>query len=184
MTAPAPRRMTADEFIAWAMTRPETEHYELVTGEVVAMSPERLGHARTKNRVVRALEEAIGEARLPCEALPDGMAVRIDGTTVYEPDASVRCGPALDDDVTEIDDPLVVVEVISPSTGGRDRSAKLADYFRLPSVRHYLIVNIARRSVIHHRRAEADLIETRIVAGGELALDPPGLRLQTGSLFA
>jgi Uma2 family endonuclease len=41
MSATAPARMTADEFIAWAMEQPEGEHYELVAGEVVSMAPER-----------------------------------------------------------------------------------------------------------------------------------------------
>jgi hypothetical protein len=41
--------MTSDEFIAWAMEQPETEHYELIDGEVVAMVPERSAHALTRH---------------------------------------------------------------------------------------------------------------------------------------
>jgi hypothetical protein len=44
MRAAPPPQMTTDEFLAWAMARPEGERYELVAGEVVAMSPERAGH--------------------------------------------------------------------------------------------------------------------------------------------
>jgi Uma2 family endonuclease len=52
------------------------------------------------------------------------MAVRIDSFTVYEPGASIRCGPRLPDDATEFDDPVVVVEVLSPSTRHIDTRAR------------------------------------------------------------
>ena len=55
-------------------------------------------------------------------------------------------------DVVEVSDPVIVVEVISPSTHKVDTTQKLADYFRIPSVRHYLIVNTSRRAVVHHER--------------------------------
>ncbi len=51
MSEPSPARMTADEFIAWAMQQPEGQRYELVAGEVVGMAPERAGHARGKGRI-------------------------------------------------------------------------------------------------------------------------------------
>ena len=90
-------RMTADEFIDWLTTRSETDRYELVDGEPVAMAPERSGHALAKARVWRALDEAIKAAGLDCTTYPDGMAV-IDDWTVYEPDALVRCGTPLAED--------------------------------------------------------------------------------------
>jgi Uma2 family endonuclease len=175
MGASPQRRMTADEFIAWAMQQPEGKRYELAAGEVVAMAPERVAHGRTKLRFARRLADAIEEANLPCEVFGDGTAVRVDATTIYEPDALVRCGPPLDDDATELNDPLIVVEVVSPSSHKRDSGAKLADYFRLPSARHYLIVKTDTKTVIHHRRDDAGNIATHIFSDGVLWLDPPGL---------
>jgi hypothetical protein len=55
MTALARKRMIADDFIAWAMNRPDGEGWELVAGEPVAMAPERAAHARVKMAVVTAL---------------------------------------------------------------------------------------------------------------------------------
>ena len=81
-----PGRMTFDEFLAWAMAQPEGR-FELVDGKVVAMAPERVAHARLKSEVWLALRDAIKSAGLPCEALPDGMTVKIDEHTAYEPDA-------------------------------------------------------------------------------------------------
>jgi Uma2 family endonuclease len=179
----AKRLMNADEFLAWAVEQVGGRRYELVAGEVVAMSPERVGHARVKNLVWLSLRTALREGELQCEALGDGLSVRIDSSTVYEPDALVRCGERVDGEVVEIDDPVIVVEVVSPSSVAVDKGAKLEDYFRLPSVRHYLIVRTRKRTVIHHARAEGDRIETRIVRSGALHLDPPGLTVEVESFF-
>jgi Uma2 family endonuclease len=178
MSATLPRHMTGDEFITWAMEQPEGKRYELVAGEVVAMAPERVAHGRMKGRIYEGFASAIRAARLPCEAFPDGISVPIDETTIYEPDALVRCGPSLDDNATQVTDPLILVEVVSPSSRKRDTGSKLEDYFRLPSVRHYLIVKTENRAIIHHQRDEAGVITTRIIRDGALRLDPPGIDLK------
>ncbi len=178
------QRMTVDQFLSWAMAQPDGPRYELVDGEVVAMAPERAAHARRKAEVWLALRDGIKAARAPCEALPDGMTVKIDEHTAYEPDAIVHCGEALPDETVIVPTPLIVVEVLSPSTATRDTGAKLADYFRLPSLRHYLIVRTDRPTVIHHRRGDGDLIETRIVTSGALLLDPPGITLHLDRIYS
>jgi len=177
MADPVPKRMTVEEFIPWAMARPETERYELVAGEVVAMAPERSLHALTKGRVFRRLAEAVEAAKLPCTVYPDGMAVRVDDYTSYEPDAMVRCGDRLPHEAVVATDPLIIVEVLSPSTRAVDTGNKLTDYFRLPSVRHYLLVRPDKHVVIHHERDAAGVITTRIVQDGAVRLDPPGIEL-------
>ena len=177
MADPAPLRMNSAAFLAWARERPEGEHFELVAGVPVAMAPERSVHALTKFRIARHLAEAVEAAGLPCTVYPDGMMVEIEDGTVYEPDVMLRCGPALPDDALVVTDPMVLVEVRSPSTAARDAGAKLEDYFRLPSLRHYLIVKTENRAVIHHARDAAGVITTRIVRDGALRLDPPGVAL-------
>lgn len=177
MSDPARKLMTAEEFIAWAMARPEGEHYELVGGEVIAMAPERSAEGLTKSWIGYRLAAAIDAAGLSCDVYVDNMSVRIDAYTVYEPDVLVRCGVRLDPNATEVTDPVVVVEILSRSTQGRDRGAKLDDYFRLPSVVHHLIVKTENRTIIHHRREAEGMIGTRIIRDGAVTLDPPGIRL-------
>jgi Uma2 family endonuclease len=179
-----PGRMRVDQFLAWLDEGPEGTRYELVAGEVVAMAPERAAHARRKAEIWLALRESIRLSDLSCEALPDGMTVKIDEHTAYEPDAVVHCDEALADDAVIVPAPVIVVEVLSPTTRARDAGAKLADYFRLPSVRHYLLVQTERRTVIHHRRGDGGDIETRIVTAGTLKLDPPGLTLDLDRIYA
>ena len=183
MEQPKQTGFTADEFIAWALEQP-TGRFELVNGTVVAMSPERMNHGRAKSQAWLALRLAIAARGLVCEAHPDGATVRIDDRTVYEPDALVRCGPPLPGDAVETDDPVIVVEVVSPSSRGIDKGAKLAGYFSLPSVRHYLIVDTDQRVVIHHHRVEDGRIESRILREGPLTLDPPGLTIEVRDIYA
>jgi Uma2 family endonuclease len=174
-------RMSVDEFLAWAVGRPG--RYELFRGEVIAMSPETVGHLKAKGAVHVALSEGIRQRGLPCHALPDGATVRIDDTTAYEPDALVYCGEGLSLATIEIPNPVVIVEILLPSTRHLDVSLKLAGYFRLPSVRHYLIVDPMQPSVIHHSRGTGDAILTRIVTEGRIALDPPGLELDLADIY-
>ena len=182
-TRAEPLRFTADAFIAWAMDQPRGR-FELHHGQVVAMAPERVGHARAKARAVNALAARPAARRsCRCEALTDGVSVRIDDATVFEPDALVRCGPRTPDDVVEIADPVILVEVVSPSSRGIDSGVKLAGYFRLPSVRHYLVLDSAARTITHHRRDAAGEIATRILRDGALELDPPGIAIAVADLF-
>ncbi|MBV9079294.1 MAG: Uma2 family endonuclease [Methylobacteriaceae bacterium] len=173
--------MNVDEFLAWARDRPG--RYELVRGEVVAMSPQRVRHATAKFAAQSALDRALERAGLPCRMLPDGMTVRIDSETAYEPDALVYCGPPLGDDVVEVPKPIIVVEVLSPGTTLVDTGEKFSGYFSVASVRHYLVINPVTKVVVHHARGEGNLISSRFFVEGTLYLDPPGLDLPVTELF-
>jgi Uma2 family endonuclease len=111
------------------------------------------------------------------------MTVRVDDTTAYEPDALVYCGPKLAKTELEVPHPVVIVEVLSPSTRHIDLSLKLTGYFRLPSVAHYLIVNPTQPVVLHHARGDGDEIHTRVVTEGSIRLDPPGLELAVADIY-
>lgn len=182
MTALPQKRITVDEYLAWAPGQPG--RYELYHGIVHAMSPEGAGHAKVKFAVQTALAAGIRARGLPCHMMPDGMTVRIDKATAFEPDALVYCGQEVALSALEIPDPVILVEVLSPSTRRVDVSKKLSLYFRLPSVAHYLIVDVDQRAILHHARAAGDTILTRIVREGTIALVPPGLELAVADIFA
>ncbi|HKM64034.1 MAG TPA: Uma2 family endonuclease [Acidisphaera sp.] len=179
MSDPVRKRMTVDEFIAWAIEQPETEHYELLHGEVVAMAPERVGHALMKAEVYARLRQAIEHAGLDCEAIPDGPLVQVDEYTGYEPDAVVRCGTPIEVNSYKVPDPIIVVEVLSPSTQHIDTNTKLTDYFRIASLRHYLIVRLKPFAVTHYSRGDDGEVRVRLLpGGGTIAFDPPGFAIE------
>jgi len=182
MSNPARNEMDVDAFLLWADGR--QGRWELRDGRPVMMAPERAAHALTKFAAQSALNLAIQRAGLPCRMFPDGMTVRIAAPTAFEPDALVVCPPPADLNTLEIPNPVVVVEVLSPSTAADDHGIKLDGYFSLPSVAHYLILDADRRVMIHHRRAHAGAIETRVLREGKVILDPPGFDAQVAEFFA
>jgi Uma2 family endonuclease len=119
--------------------------------------------------------------------LPD-VSGRDDGSvaarTAFEPDALVVCPAPADLNTLEIPNPVIVVEVLSPSTAADDHGVKLDGYFSLGNVNHYLILDPDRRVMIHHRRAHAGAIETRVLREGKVTVDPPGFDAQVVAFFA
>jgi len=172
--------MSRAEYRLWAEGRPG--RFERINGQVVAMAPERVGHARIKGKVFMALTAAVQAAGLPCEVLVDGPTIEV-GESDYEPDVIVRCGTdVVSDDSMVVPDATVIVEVLSPTTRRTDVSQKLADYFQVPSAQHYLILFADRVQAIHHRRV-GDRIETRVLTEGDVMLDPPGITVPLTSFY-
>jgi Uma2 family endonuclease len=174
------RFYTREEYRLWCATQPKGR-FERVDGRIVAMSPERIGHARTKVRVWQELDRATRAVGVVCEVLPDGVTVET-GESDYQPDALVNCGPPMDADAIAASNPMIVVEVLSPGTASTDAGGKLAAYFEVASVVHYLIVHPVRRSIIHHRRTFGG-IDTQIVISGDIVMDPPGITITVEEIY-
>ncbi len=136
--------MTADEFLAWSGSLlPEEGKFELWYGEVVLRHgpggfEERARHWNTKGAMYRALCDAIDRAGLPCFVAVDGPMVRLSAGKMARPDVLVHCGADVDPDAQEVPNPVILVEVLSPSTRTRDHGVKRQDYLSLPSLHHYL----------------------------------------------
>jgi Uma2 family endonuclease len=111
------------------------------------------------------------------------LTIRIDDHTAYEPDALVYCGERLPRGSLTAPNPIVIVEVLSPTTAHTDTSAKLIGYFSLPSVMHYLIIDPDKRAVAHHSRTSGARTTAHVATDGLLHLDPPGIALKVADLF-
>lgn len=182
MVALPKARMSANEYLRWSATQ-DGGRFELVGGEVIAMSPETLRHVRLKNEIWLVLRNALASAGSSCSAFGDGVGIQIDDKTVREPDVSVQCAP-FEQDSLLLDQPVVVVEVVSLSSVRSDTGAKVADYFRVPSICHYLIVDPYSSNVIHHARVSgSETIGTRILTAGPIELVPPGVTVQVEELL-
>src|SRR5262245_6386295 len=109
------KAMTVQEYLDWASAQSEPPRTELINGQVVAMASERVGYNRAKGKVYVALTQAMETAGVKGEVFTDGITVPIDDHTAYEPDTLVRCGPLLPREQMTVLDPIIVVEVRSPS---------------------------------------------------------------------
>jgi Uma2 family endonuclease len=182
MSSATQRKMTVDEFLAWAEGR--EGRWELHNGVPYRMSPERTGHVKVKAAVYLALLRAVRKAGVPCHVLTDGAGVRISRHVMHDADALVYCGAELPDDSLGVPNPIILVEVASPSTRKTDETVKLDGYFSLPSVHHYLIVDPAGPPVIHFRRQAVGTPLRSLVHEGMLALSPPGIAVRVAELLA
>ena len=174
------RCYSREEFRRWCETQTKGR-YERVDGRIVAMAPERGAHLRVKGAIYKALDRAVAVAGVLCQALPDGATVET-GDSDYEPDALVNCGEPMADDAVAAPNPVIIVEVLSPGTTSTDSGGKLADYFRVPSIAHYLIVHPTRRAVTHHRRT-GDGIDTQIIGQRTDRDGPPGIVITVEEIY-
>ena len=127
------RRMTVEEFLDWD-DGTETS-YELVDGVPVAMSPPASEHRTIVANAATLINTRLRH-RLPCRAEVEA-GIRISRATRWRADLAVICGARTRD----VDQPLLIVEVLSPSTRARNLDRKPRDYKGLPSVREIWLVD-------------------------------------------
>ena len=137
------------EFLAWERTQ-EGRH-EFFRGEIFAMAGGSPRHAALSARIARALGESRGT---PCEVFSSDLQIGFAEARYVYADASVVCGPLLIQPGTKdvVENPSVVVEVLSESTEQYDRGLKWDGYRRLPSLSDYLLVSQREASIEHYRR--------------------------------
>ncbi|RVU16201.1 Uma2 family endonuclease [Methylobacterium oryzihabitans] len=129
--------MRVADFLAMIRARPDEERWELLDGEPVLMAPPTERHQQIVSNLIRQIAPLA--EKLGCRALP-GLGLRNDFVDDFAPlpDLVVRCGPLLPDGYAR--DPIVVAEVLSPSTLNNDRGRKAEFYQGLQTLRTFLIV--------------------------------------------
>ena len=180
--AHAPTPITFDDFLTWSARQP-TGRYDFVHGEVVEMPAEGGLHNLVKGALFIALKDAAKRAGFLGTVFTDGMSVPIEHKTWREPDAAVTATPVADKTATKLVDPLIVAEVVSPSSERDDTGDKLNEYFSVPSIQHYLIVRPEKKLIIHHARGTDGKLITAFITEPTLKLDPPGLIVDLAPVF-
>jgi Uma2 family endonuclease len=178
--------MTVGEFLGWSEEQADDARYELVAGlPVRLMAPTNIRHAQIQYNAGQALRRGIGEARLRCRVYDagPGVAVGHEGDECRIPDIVVTCAMEIDETARLVPEPVIIVEVASPSTRLADVNDKVEFYGGIASIRHYLVIEQDRRRVVYHGRGPSGGLEPRILREGEIALDPPGIRLALDALY-
>jgi Uma2 family endonuclease len=149
MASPAPKRMTLAEFLEW--DDGTDRRYELLDGVPVMMAPSLEAHGE----LTAALTIEIGTRLQPhCRVISEaGIVITDRADTYYVADLAVTCAPR-EPGRRMVVEPVLVVEVLSPSTGQVDRLRKIADYRTLPSVQEILVVFSDERRVEVQRRTQ------------------------------
>ena len=174
-----PSPMTVEAFERWLETLPDdAEDHELIEGIVCAKGQTSVNHDLIVGNVSGTI---FGQLKPPCRFYGAGRSVAIDRTSQPRSDGLVSCESV---ENNEIKAPVIVIEVLSPSTKGRDLSDKLWLYERVGSIRHYLAIEQNRAVVYHFHREDDGLFQPRLVRKGTLRLDPPGVALEVEEIYA
>ena len=155
MGEPAFNRMSLDDFLTWEDGT--DARYELIGGFVVAMAPPAPIHGALAVRVASRIDAALTKQR-PCTTHAEaGISHPDRADTFFVADVAVSCAP-LDPRAQMLKDPILIVEVLSPSTELHDRRFKVPVYREIESVQEILLVGSDSRYAELHRRDGAHWI--------------------------
>ena len=177
MVAAAQRAMDMAQFLAWE-ERQELRH-EFDGINVVAMTGGTAAHASIIGNLNAALNVRLRGTT--CRAYGSDMKIQLAGSIRY-PDAFVTCTPVAPD-ATFIADPVVIFEVLSKSTAGRDLGAKSAEYQSHPSIQRYVVLYQTHRAAqVFFRTGQGWEFEP-VDAKGMLELPEIGIAVSLAEIY-
>ncbi len=182
-SAQLPQKMTAAEYLVWE--RQQTERHEFYDGEVFSQADGMRRHSLIGTNSAGAIRNLL--ANHDCQAHGSDMRIHIEATGYYAyPDVSVVCPPAKGDNDDVISNPVLVVEVLSPSTEDFDRGTKFGHYRQIPSLTDYLVISQDKPRVEHHWLTDEGLWLLRDVEGLDETLQLASIdrELALGEIYA
>ncbi len=179
MTDAATKLMTVGEFLTW--NNGTDARYELIEGRPVAMAPVAASHSII---VVNLGFELKSRLKAPCYAGGEAGIRRPDrDDTFYEADIVVSCtrvGP----ETRVIPNPIVVIEVLSPSTIEHDRGRKAYDYSQIESVQEIVLVSSEQRHVVIWRRRGTKWEVENMIGDATLEIEAVGVAIPAAAIYA
>lgn len=154
MSAETKRRYTLKEYLA--LERESDERLEFWNGEIFAMSGGTLGHERVMRNAYDSLRANLEAST--CEVFASNMQIKVPSAPPYRyADGSVVCGKVEVERFNGVDlllNPVLIYEVLSPSTEAYDRGDKFTHYKSIESLREYLLIAQHRPHVTHYVRQQ------------------------------
>ena len=133
-------KLTVAEYLARGRTAEfKSEYYR---GETFAMAGASTQHVSVAVNMLGELHARLKGS--PCKVVSNDQWVKVSATGLYTyPDAAIVCGKAEYDSVDPdtLLNPVVIIEVLSPSTENYDRGAKFRQYQQIPSLKEYVLVS-------------------------------------------
>jgi Uma2 family endonuclease len=173
--------MTLDEFLAW--DDGTDTRYELIGGFPVAMAPPARAHGILCARLAGMIDVVL-RSRRPCTVQSEAGIARSDrNDSCYIADLAVTCRPYQRGEQL-VQDPLLIVEVLSPGTERHDRRTKVPAYREIDSVQEILLIDPeAAYGEVFRRKGDAWFIEIVRGRDADLYLSSLELRLPMAELY-
>ena len=180
---PAYKLLTVAEFLESCPN--DRRHYQLFDGVIVAMAPPGMSHQIIAAALTVEIGLAVRSNLSSCSVHSQaGIAPQgVQGRDHFETDITVTCEPLSSSYRGILAAPLLIVEVLSPSTDRDDLFVKLPAYQRIPSLREILYVETERIGATVYRREAEGWVEIAVGAGERLQLDTVGLDIVLGDLY-
>ena len=142
--------ITEEQYLA--IDRTAEFRSEFLDGEMIDRQGASLRHARVQGNILSELYLALRGGE--CEAFGSDLRVRASGRMYAYPDGSVVCGKPLDADERQdiLLNPVVIVQVLSPSTEKYDRGVKFQHYRTIDSLKDYILVDQDQVRIEHYSR--------------------------------
>lgn len=151
--------------------------HEYHDGPIVSMA----GATNRHNEIAGSCYTRLRSAALKNGCKAYAMEVRLfryQSKKYLYPDGMLTCQPLDLQSKNGVRNPLVLIEVLSDSSRETDRSFKLREYLRLPSLRHYLLIEQKHCEVQHFRRREDESWEVLFYEEMSQQIDLPELDLR------
>ncbi len=169
---PPEQQMTIEEFLAFTVTRPSGERWELIEGVVILNpSPIEWHQVVCTNIATLFMNQKQRNAAPWLPMLGVGTRVPVSPNSLPQPDVFVKEGPATDSHVT--DDALVIVEVISRANRKAWQDWRRKVYPSVPNCHHYITVSLKQAEVVAYDRAAQ--WQPRTIQGLEGVADLPAI---------
>ena len=177
------KSMTLAEFLEWEERQPL--RYEFDGVGPVAMTGGTYGHSTIQGNLATALGGRLRGKR--CRFHGSDLKFQVAEGHVRYPDGMVLCSP-VDRTATVVYDPVVVFEVLSPSTARDDRIVKAREYQATPSVQRYVMLEQDGVSATVYARSGETwtheiLVANSILALPEIEVEFPLAELYEGIVF-
>ena len=145
---------TLDEY--YAIEKASDRRWEYWDGDIVCMSGGSKEYGSITSNILELLFDRLKGGK--CRVFSEGQAVKTKATAsgfVY-PDVSVACDPAYESHpergIDMLTNPIIIVEVVSDTSGSRDYNAKKDAYLLIPSLNDYLIIESDSKLISHYQR--------------------------------
>ncbi len=151
MTAQPERVWSPEEYLAFE--RASESKHEYINGKIIAMAGASAAHNIITGNILARLHRHVQDR--PCIVFPSDMRLKIAPHRTYTyPDVTVVCGSVIydDDEQDTLLNPIVLIEVLSPSIEVYDRGKKSQRYRTIPSLHEYLLVAQDSQHIEHFVR--------------------------------
>jgi len=143
------KQLSHDEYFAFEQQ--EQVRYEYIAGEVFAMTGGTFKHGKISVNCTTCLSMALRGT--PCSILNSDMKLFISEHDKYcYPDAVLLCNGK--ENNLSIEEPELIIEVLSESTESYDRGLKFEHYRSIKNLQYYLLINQERPHVELYTRQD------------------------------